>query len=459
MPFKLTQLLYPFYRLGERFSQGIRRRITEAGWFFIAVTFVLGLAGMDTNYSLHYQIFSALLMILVLAILVLLIQRRPNLQVQRVCPRFATAGVDLRYPVHIRNASRYALYDVRLREWLPDALPSKAEFVNRTEPGERRRNLFDRVFVYYRWMWLVATKRLAHSEPSDSLELAPESQQRLMMTLKPSRRGVLPLNRLRVLARDPFGLFQRARPVQCSPNSILVLPRRYPIGPLDLPGKRQLDELGAGVVASSVGQSDEFIGLRDYRPGDPPRHIHWRSWARLNRPVVKEYEEETFPRYALALDTVLDPDQDDEVFEEAVSVAASFVSSVDTRESLLDLLFVAGKAYCFSMGGPGAGPASEKMLEVLATVQPSTNAEQLIKLKRSVLRRASSISASILVFTGWCDERQALVRDLRAHGVICIVFVITSKARKPEAGTNFLEVNDIATGLASFQANHTAGAA
>ena len=451
MPIKLTQLLYPFYRLGERFSQGVRCRITEAGWFFIATTFVLGLAGMDTNYSLHYQIFSILFAILVLALAVLFMQRRPKLLVQRTCPRFATAGVELRYTVQIRNESNRALHDVRLREWLPDALPSKAEFVHRIEPGERRRNLFDRVFVYYRWMWLVAIKRTASSQPSESLELAPQSEQRLMLNLKLMRRGILPLNRLRVLTRDPFGLFQRSRPIECSPTSLLVLPRRYPVAPLNLPGKSQHDKLGPGAAASSVGQSDEFVGLRDYRPGDPPRHIHWRTWARLNRPVVKEYEEETFPRYAIALDTLLDPDQDKEIFEEAVSVAASFVSSVDTRESMLDLLFVAGKTYCFSMGGPGTGPASEKILEVLATVQPSSESVQLDKLKQTVLLRADSISASILVFTDWCEERQSLVRDLRSHGVQCIVLVVVTKAREPDAGVHFLTVNDVSTGLASFQ--------
>ena len=39
--------------------------------------------------------------------------------------------------------------------------------------------------------------------------------------------------------------------------------------------------------------------------GDPLRKIHWRSWARRGKPVVKEYQEEYFSRIALVLDTFL----------------------------------------------------------------------------------------------------------------------------------------------------------
>lgn len=60
-----------------------------------------------------------------------------------------------------------------------------------------------------------------------------------------------------------------------------------------------------GPLSSSTGDAIEFVGTRDYREGDPPRNIHWRSWARRGAPVVKEYQEEYFCRIALILDTFL----------------------------------------------------------------------------------------------------------------------------------------------------------
>ena len=81
------------------------------------------------------------------------------------------------------------------------------------------------------------------------------------------------------------------------------------------------------------------MSLRDYRPGDPLRRVHWRSYAKTGEPVVKEFQDEYFTRHALILDTFAVPGGD-EAFEEAVSVAASFACTLLTQESLLDLLFL-----------------------------------------------------------------------------------------------------------------------
>jgi len=41
------------------------------------------------------------------------------------------------------------------------------------------------------------------------------------------------------------------------------------------------------------GLSTEFADHRDYTPGDDPRHIDWRAYARSDRMSVKRYEDET----------------------------------------------------------------------------------------------------------------------------------------------------------------------
>ncbi len=50
------------------------------------------------------------------------------------------------------------------------------------------------------------------------------------------------------------------------------------------------------------GFSVEFAEHRAYRLGDEPRHIDWRIAARVDRWVVKQYEEETNLRCTLVLD-------------------------------------------------------------------------------------------------------------------------------------------------------------
>jgi uncharacterized protein (DUF58 family) len=89
-------------------------------------------------------------------------------------------------------------------------------------------------------------------------------------------------------------------------------------------------------LAASVGDSEEFLALRDYRPGDPLQRVHWKSFARTGKPVVKDYQDEFFERHALVLDTGSLAGED-AAFEDAVALAASFVYTIDTQECLLDL--------------------------------------------------------------------------------------------------------------------------
>src|SRR4029078_2494343 len=126
------------------------------------------------------------------------------------------------------------------------------------------------------------------------------------------------------------------------------LPRCHPIPPLRLPGARRLQR-GGVAFSHNVGDSEEFIQLRDYRPGEPLRHIHWPSFAKAGRPVVKEYQDEYFTRYALVLDT-FGGAAENHVFEAAVSVAASFVGGLEMRDALLDLVFVEDRAYRLTVG-------------------------------------------------------------------------------------------------------------
>jgi uncharacterized protein (DUF58 family) len=280
------------------------------------------------------------------------------------------------------------------------------------------------------------------------------------MELTPLRRGVLRFESISLARPDPLGLVRAFRRLP-APASLVVLPRRYPLPALALSGGRQYQP-GGVALAATVGEAEEFIALRDYRPGDPLRHIHWRSWARAGRPIVREFQDEFLPRHALVLDTFARTSQD-EAFEEAVSIAASFACTIETRESLLDLLFVGPQAICFTTGR-GLGQA-EQALEVLAAVRrrPEASFDALHQL---VLRHAVSVCSCICVLVDWDKPRQELVRQLRARGVPVLALVIrppqaqqsagrpgnrgTTKAEEQsrgEPGVQFLEVGRIAEGL------------
>jgi len=114
-----------------------------------------------------------------------------------------------------------------------------------------------------------------------------------------------------------------------------------------------------------------------------------------------------------------------EAFEEAVSVAASFACSVLTQESLLDLLFVGSKAYCFT-AGRGLAHA-DQMLEILASVQVCSG-KSFRTLENLVLNHAGSVSGCICVLLTWDEPRRNLVRKLRGIGVPVMVVVVVPAA-------------------------------
>src|SRR5207302_5244359 len=78
-------------------------------------------------------------------------------------------------------------------------------------------------------------RRGARMAPIPIPSLMPGGRAELRIELTPQRRGVLRFAGLTVSRPDPFGLFRAFIKVS-SPQSLLVLPRRYFIPPIALPG-------------------------------------------------------------------------------------------------------------------------------------------------------------------------------------------------------------------------------
>lgn len=73
---------------------------------------------------------------------------------------------------------------------------------------------------------------------------------------------------------------------------------------LQLKARYVMEGFLAGVHGSPFrGPSVEFSEYRDYQPGDDPRDIDWRLYARNDRLCVKQYERETNARCYVVCDT------------------------------------------------------------------------------------------------------------------------------------------------------------
>jgi uncharacterized protein (DUF58 family) len=439
----LQSSLYRTYRLLAAADYWVRQRFSRAGVLWLAALTAAAVVGLDTNQTMAYQAFTFLLAVALLAMGSAL-GFRGRFAARRVLPRFVTAGQPCAYRVIVANRSRRAWPALLLLEDPPDPRPSLEEFLHAEDAGEAD-NRWDRWVGYARWQALIASKRIAviDERPLPTVPAADEVE--VHVPCRPLRRGRLRLTGLSIARPDPFGLFRGIRRLPVA-DSLLVLPARYPVAPIELPGTRKFQP-GGVALASSVGDSEEFVGLRDYRPGDPLRRIHWKSWARAGHPVVREYQDEFFVRHALVLDTFGPPG---ERFEAAVSVAASLACVLDTGESLLDLMFVGPRAYCLTAGRGLAHV--DQMLEVLAGVGACLDTP-FAALPALVIARAESLSGCLVVLLGWDDAREALVRRLDALAIPTLALVVTRPGERiaRRAGTHVrvhpIEVGAVAAGL------------
>jgi uncharacterized protein (DUF58 family) len=181
------------------------------------------------------------------------------------------------------------------------------------------------------------------------------------------RRGVYAFPPLTLTTGVPFGFFRRSVVLDV-PTRALVYPEVRYIERIDLLDR----QLTPQVTRQKAGVGYEVFGLRPYRPGDSPRHIHWRSVARAGGQQLfsKEFADETQPGLVLALDLFAHPyaatESKHTPFEWAVKIAASVGDYARRRQ--YPLLLVTNDR---KLPAPSGALPLPLLLEYLTRVEPT----------------------------------------------------------------------------------------
>lgn len=362
-----------------------RYTATGKSLFAVSVLAAMNVASLMSMKPIHSFFFLLLAMVMVDWLVGMVF--RPRISASRRMPDRVAAGAQVEVAVEVTNRGPLGAYDLTIIEWRPPQEIQHAgepEYVTRLAVGEtttlRRR--------------LVAT-----------------------------RRGVYDLTGPAVATAFPFGIYHKVKKLR-SPHRLLVYPRFQPLSRLAIPAGRKHQPGGLQLV-SAVGDSEEFLGNREYRPGDRLRDVDHRAWARRGYPVVREHQQEYLTRIALVIDTYVDRrgKAGHRDFEAAVSLAAAVADALSRQEYVVDVFAAGPDLYHFQAGRSLA--YLDNILDVLACLEPCRR-RPFAAIGPSLVELLESISTAVLVYLDWDDDRHQLARRIRDRNVAVLASVVRS---------------------------------
>jgi uncharacterized protein (DUF58 family) len=334
-----------------------------------------------------FGVLSILLAVFWVAVLVGFILR-PKVEVSGDLPDRVIAGQATRVTYTLRNVGRLPAYSLSLRYRV---LPAAVELVEDAPV-------------------------LSGLRPGKTVEAD--------VVIRPKRRGCHRIGRPVCESSFPFNLV-RFGTLREEQENLLVLPPFFQVRvPLHYVSRHVTS--GTVLPVGRAGTSPEYIGSRPFIPGDSPRRIDVRAWARLATPATKEYDNDLADYTAFVLDTRMPPGRSRSDSEEipeleaAVSLCASLAYTIH-RDCLIDLLLAGTELHEFAAWPKAA--RLDRIHEVLAGVEPSKE-YSLEQIGPLLEERLQEISEVIFIVLRWDEPYRRLAEWARRAGCHTTIVLI-----------------------------------
>jgi uncharacterized protein (DUF58 family) len=333
-----------------------RAWLVPEGWYYIAVlSFIFGGAVLR-NVNLLVAL-AGLMLAPVLLNWRLAVTSLRGLQLRRRLPERGTAGQTTTVELQLYN--RRLFY----ASWL---ITVDDQLVHEGATREAGSQTSFRKTALQMWNWLF--RRASHADAVVT-RVPPRGNALSSYGVLLSQRGLYRFGPLRVSTRFPLGL------VACSMlvpqfDELLVWPW---LGRLDPDWLRLLGGGDAGSAERAPLQSfneGDYYGLRPWRSGDSRRWIHWRTTARLQTPMVRQFERQQEREAALVLDAWLPADPtpaDHERLEAAISFFATALTELARQGGATVGVAVAGTSGQTWVGS--ANSIQQELLDHLALLR------------------------------------------------------------------------------------------
>ena len=368
----------------SRTNGRLRLGLTDAGKVILRGTGYVALAALIVP---AFGVLSVLVSVVLMALLVGFILR-PKIRMSGNLPDRIIVGQTVRLRYVLKNVARLPAYNLCVRF---SALP---EAIEQAEGGS------------------VVTR------------LGPGETAEVTVAVRPKRRGHYRIKPPICQSSFPFNLFSFGTSGD-DEQSLIVLPT---FSQLQIPLRRlsRYVQASGARLAGRTGVFLEYAGNRPFMPGDSPRRIDARAWARLSVPAIKEYHDDFDYHTALVLDTSV-PDvhlrsRSNEIkeLEAAVSLCASVAFTIK-NDCLIDLLLAGPDLHQFT-----AWPRVvrlDKIHEILAGVEPSKGycPEQIAPI---LAEKFYEISEVMFILLSWNKMYRQLLELAEQAGCYSTVILI-----------------------------------
>lgn len=294
-------------------------------------------------------------------------------------------------------------------------------------------------------VWVSLTDELPVGLPTLSprkavFALAPGQKVSLSYRTQGRYRGVYQIGPMHVETGDPWGLEVLRGRIDMFAE-VVVYPKVMPLDDLGLPSSLPVGEVRT--TQRFFEDPARTCGVREYRPGDPLKRMHWKVSARTGALHVREFSP------TIALETTLFLNLNDEEYdphslgymsEFAIEVAASLAYYLHRQRQPVGLL-TNGRD-----GGPVVGQSSQKPIRIASR----KGASQLMEIMEALARvqvhqgkpfraclsedgRQLSWGSTVLVVTPEdSDDVVEALFSLRRAGYLVMVFLVGNRLHHPE---------------------------
>ncbi|WP_186579023.1 DUF58 domain-containing protein [Aquibacillus kalidii] len=318
--------------------------------------------------------------------------------------RIVNAGDDVKVELEIKRKFAFPLIYLVVEEYFPPTLQYKD--LNRQkfkDMHETSKLVNQRLLKRVTFPWF---KRTIH----------------LNYTLNDLPRGEHHLKAFRIKTGDFFGFIKKDYIYECE-NRLIVYPQQRSVSIKEK--VNSFEEGSTPSYASNQSRTSVVAGVREYMPGDRFSWIDWKTTARKNTIMTKEFEQEKSANLLFILDTIDYSGMNKISFEAAIEFTSSIMETLRKNSAQIAFLAIGEKPSYFPFN---QDPSKNTMIQsYLAKVQPSGDESFPKKLIKQAKRMPDGL-VTIVTITHLSLKMQLSLEQLQQKSKRVIVYLIKPKA-------------------------------